>query len=255
MGRTERISARRVISGVAGLLATLVLAGGLPGIASAASFDPTVGFDVTTLPGVDLVINPVDDPLLDANDVLGMGTGAVEFEGSTDVCILIGASTDCTDTVAVTQPAPVSFLVTVTITAINSPMIGDEFTLVLRDLSLGAGYDRSFVTVDGDYNAIPGLDPTGVPAFAFDETNGINGFDPFIVIQDNVAQDDIRYYLGWTVSVGDSVTFRYDLEQGEILGSTPSMVWSAIPVIPEPGTALLFGLGLAGLAASGRRNR
>jgi len=54
--------------------------------------------------------------------------------------------------------------------------------------------------------------------------------------------------------MGDSVTFKFDLEAGTVLNFVPGFTVNAIPeVVPEPGTALLMGLGLAALARTARR--
>ncbi len=233
------------------MFCSLAIAAALPTATLAASFGADVGFDPTTLGGIDLAIGS-DVELVDANDLMGSGTTDVQIDGSFDLCILVGASTTCDSSAFVGDSAPVTFLVTLTVAAINNPDISGPFTLILRDLNPSPGYPRSAITVDTDYAAIPNFDPNG---FDFDASHGINGFDPFIVIQDSVADDDIRYYLGWTVMLGDSVTFRFDLEEGTIRSDLPFFEFSAIPVtVPEPGTALLMGLGLAGLCTAGRRD-
>jgi PEP-CTERM motif len=229
----------------------------LPIGAFAASFDPVVAFDPTTLPAVDLLIDE-SVPFLEANDSSAPGATDVQLDGSTDVCILIGASTTCQSSVNVGQSGPVSFLVTLTVAAINTPLITGPFTLLLSDLNPVPGYSRSDVTVDLNPDAIPGLDTSAVsPGFIWDPNNGVNGFDPFLVVQDDAfaAMGDVRYYIGWTVGLGDTVTFKYDLaDSASVLSFTPGLIAHAVPVIvPEPGTALLLGLGLAGLCISQRR--
>jgi hypothetical protein len=249
--RTRRLSTigTAVVTVVAWWLA-------LPGMASAASFLSDVAFDPATLGPVDVVIDSTVD-LFDANDLNAPGNTDVQIDGSLDLCILVGASTTCasansTDDASpfIGDIGPITFLVTLTVAKINNPAITGPFTLVMRDLIGGLGYTRDAVTVDNTYAEITGLDPNG---FDFDETNGINGFDPFLVVQDNVEPGDIRYYLGWEVNEGDSVTFRFDLKAGQTVQEFfPGFTYSAIPV-PEPGTALLMGLGLVGLTLAGRR--
>lgn len=264
MKRLDLKRTRRISSMAAVLVGAVLVAIGAPMLAGAASFDETIrpdgtqrGFDPMTLSAPDLVIDGRAG-ILPARDELGIGGSDALFTGSTNVCILIGASETClSDPLEPLdmQPAPVTFLVTLQITSVSAALGSDPFTLLLRNLDGTAGYDRSYVTVDTNYDEIPGLVIPPSTGFIFDPGNGMNGFDPAIVVQNNIDVGDIRYYLGWTVSLGDSVTFRYDLEQGEIMGFTPSFVWSATPfVVPEPGTALLIGLGLGGLSVAGRRS-
>ena len=52
------------------------------------------------------------------------------------------------------------------------------------------------------------------------------------------------------IAIGDDVT----VDGVSVIGSLTFVESVAITVIPEPSTALLMGLGLAGLAAAGRRN-
>jgi hypothetical protein len=68
------------------------------------------------------------------------------------------------------------------------------------------------------------------------------------------SEGTFYYYLGFVLSEGESVTFRYDVtEQAD--GGTPVFFTKATydyQLVPESGTALLMGLGLAGLALCGR---
>lgn len=249
MKRLNSVRTRRVSSLAAVLFGSIALLAALPGGAIAASFAPNFGFDPATLDPVDLMLDS-STVLLDANDLSAPGNTDEQIDGSLDLCILIGSSTTCDSSIFVGELAPVSFIVTLTVAKINNPAVASlPFTLILRDLNPAPGYPRTAVTVDDSYAAIPNFDPNG---FDFDPNNGINGFDPFTVIEHEVAPGDIRYYLGWTVILGDSVTFKFDLEDGSIQNNLPGFLFSATAV-PEPGTALLIGLGLVGLSVAGRR--
>ena len=56
------------------------------------------------------------------------------------------------------------------------------------------------------------------------------------------------------VGANDTITFDIGLTDGDaIAGASVINFNSAVINVPEPGTALLMGLGLAGLAGAGRR--
>jgi hypothetical protein len=240
---------------VATLVSVVLLSVLAPTGALAASFAPTIGFDPNTLPDPALVIG-ASDAWLSAGDPSLPQALDVEISGSTNVCILIGSSTTCDAGVDQGTAGPISFLVSLTVTAVNTSLITGPFTLLLSDLSAVQGYARSDVTIDLAPDAIPGLDTSATPGFIWDPNTGVNGFSPFYVVEDeiNAATTGLQYYIGWMVSVGDTVTYKFDLADGAVIRQDiPGLTANAITVIPEPGTALLIGVGLAGLGLSRRR--
>ena len=211
-----------------------------PSAASPALFDPSFGFQSAGLEGLPSFTIDGSDAFLMAGEA-GAGNFAVDITGSTGICLFTASSPVCqSDTTGVT--GPYSVFVTFQVSAINNPLIpaADPFSLVLSGL-VGNAYDESEVSIE--------LDPT-VPLGL--NVSGIAGFNliPFErVIDETFAPGTIYNYLGWTVQVGDSVSFRYDVNSSPKGGTTPQLTMNAVnSVIPEPGTALLMGIGLAGLA-------
>ena len=93
--------------------------------------------------------------------------------------------------------------------------------------------------------AVPaGLNTSAVPDFVW---NG--GFTAFVHVRDLYAAPASIYdYIGWTVEDGATLTFRYDVLTSLKGNAYPKFTANAVPVVvPEPGAALLLGLGLAGL--------
>jgi hypothetical protein len=84
------------------------------------------------------------------------------------------------------------------------------------------------------------LDPS-IPGFSFDE---------FLHL--TLTVEAVTYhYLGFHFdSIGDSATFQYDVSSQRLLG-TPALTTNAL--VPEPGTGVLFGIGLIGLGLRKRR--
>ena len=77
-------------------------------------------------------------------------------------------------------------------------------------------------------------------------------------------EDGQLYGIGYDTGPGDIVTF---IRGGEAQPSPPwtiledtfttpdDRIYASFEVVPEPGTALLMGLGFAGLGIAGRRQR
>ena len=72
-----------------------------------------------------------------------------------------------------------------------------------------------------------------------------NGVGPFAGVEVITAWDSGQISADWTKNT--TSTFAYNADT--------STAWAVITPVPEPGTALLMGLGLAGLGAAGRSRR
>ena len=240
-------------------MAALVLAV-VPAAAVPANFDSTgVGFIPTTellaLPSatIDATV-----PLLTAGDSGGSGSFEVDFTGSSpgDVCILADSRPGVCQADLSAVSTAYSAIVTLEISALNTTEISGPFTLVLTMLTLNNSENNDVYTADEvsialDPTSPMPLDTTAVPGFNFD-----GSFDSMVRIEDEACSNAgvNCSYLGWSVSgVGDTATFRFDMSMAPNGRDTPKLLFNAVPiVVPEPGTALLMALGLAGLSFAGR---
>jgi hypothetical protein len=207
------------------------------------------GFDSAGLAGLPTVSIDESVPFLAAGTPGSAPNLDVELVGSTDICVLTPGSPVC----GAANPAPTgpfSVLVSFTVNVLNDELEG-PFTLMLTSLVETLGYSPAEVAIELDPSVPVGLDPSAVPAFVFD-----GSFDSFVRVSDPYDPPATVYdYVGWTVQQGSRVLFRYDVTQFH--GSSyPQFTANAGPIaVPEPGVALLFGLGLAGLAWRGGRGR
>jgi hypothetical protein len=183
-----------------------------------------------------------------------LGDVDVVLGGSTMACALEAGSSTCKATPdGFTGDYSVIMALEITV---NAPeLLGHEFTLILRGMDVTNGYDSSDVFIDLAPTVPSDFDPSSVPGFVdlWDDS-----FDAFVRIEDDYPADcadvgGICNYIGWTVKDGDVVTFRYEVSS--FSGDTrppPTLFYNAFNVVvPEPGTALLMGLGLAGLSCVG----
>ena len=246
------VHVRGMLCGAMIVAAILLLAVG-PASATPASFTSSGwGFEPTSLVGLPTGSIGEEDPFLLAG---APGTDPnldVVLSGSTDLCVLAAGSSVCQLTPSGLTGA-YSALVTLQVSVLNTAMLPGPFTLLLTGLG-NTDYDPSEVSVELDPMVDPSLDTSAVPNFVYG-----GAFTPFVHIRDLAAAQshEIIYdYIGWTVEDGDSVTFRYDVSVGPNGRQAPVFTLNATPIIvpvPEPGTALLMGLGLAGLSFSGAR--
>lgn len=245
--------------GVAGMLiAAAVLLATAPVTAIQASFDSTgIGFDPSDLAALPTAtIGMTTEIFYAADPVKAAELGIVldvALTGTATACVLTAGSSVCQSDL--TQfLGDYSAIFTIDIDVLNVQDLPGEFTLVLFGMQLtdettGAViYDASEVLVD--------LDPADLYAADIEGLGFDRIFDPFVRVQDSLCSNagGICNYIGWTVEDGDSVSFRYDSisTQGR---NAPVLLFAAIPiVVPEPGSALLMGLGLIGLALGGSRS-
>ncbi len=236
------------------LMAGLFLLAVAPASATPANFASSgYGFDAVGLEG--LPVGTIDDnvPFLLAGAPNPALPIAVELLGSQDICILVGSSNACqVDAAGVT--GNFSALVSLEVNVIDPTLTG-PFTLFLNSLTADPAYDLANVTIELDGFAPMGLDTSAVPVFA---SRYDGAFDPFVHVEYRTTDGltVLANYVGWTVEDGDIVTFRYDVVGGSIEGFAPQLSANAAPVVvPEPGAALLMGLGLGGLALAGGRRQ
>lgn len=230
---------------LAGCVIGLVLAAS-PAAATPATLNSVFGFNEAGLEGLESGVLTVEDEFLMAGEsVPGLD---VVLSGSTDLCIFTASNPVCQSTTSGITGA-YSAYVTVTVDSTPNPAIDGPFTLFLS--GRGPSYSESEVQVELDPTVEPGLD-----------TSGIAGFNliPFAHIIDETFGTPAAYhYIGWQVQVGDTFSFRYDVSTAPNGRPGPQLTANAIArpivprVIPEPGTALLMGLGLAGLSVAQRR--
>jgi hypothetical protein len=84
------------------------------------------------------------------------------------------------------------------------------------------------------------------PSYALQ--TGANGTGPDAI--------QILFVVAEGLAIGDFVTFEMGMTNGDSISGPSSTTFSStvIQVIPQPGTALLLGLGLIGLSAKQRAN-
>jgi len=239
--------ARAALAGVALFL------GVSPAAAVPALLDPVFGFNEAGLAGLtnQRTISR-DDPFLDVGDVSSpIGPFPVNVAGSNpdlfEVCVLAGAESTCRpNSEGLSGPYSVIMSVQVSSVAID---LDTPFLLVLTGLAGDeAVYQPGDLYVELNPTAPAGLDTTLVPNFRFDGT-----FDPFLhVIDLDGTGIERRYdYIGWEIpndgSAFDVLSFRYEVTN-PVAGRIPFIGANAVAIVPEPGSALLMGLGLLGLA-------
>jgi hypothetical protein len=216
------------------LLVAIVLGGLSATKASAVSVfyldapdDLKVGFDPTTpdFPtDVDGIL-PLGGPYVPADN---QGIAPVQY--SLEHCFLVVGGTGCQGTIF--EGDAYSDVVTLTLESVEGGMPSDGIVLFLSGMASFPAYEVDDVAVE--------LDPTN-PDFTFDD---------FLHLTLTVSESTFHYFGFELDTIGESVTFQYDVAE-QLLAGTPVFTTNAL--VPEPSTALLVGIGLLGLAFRQRR--
>jgi hypothetical protein len=197
----------------------------------------------------DLPVGPITDPVADFLKAGAPGTDpnlVVELIGSQDICVLPAGGNVCQENVG-GLTGPFLAIVTVEVNVLDTSVLDGSFTLFLNSL-VPNGYG-GMVSIVLDPVAPPGLVTSGVGDFVFDGT-----FDPFVHLEFTAGNTVLADYIGWTVQDGDLITFLYAVDVAPVGGFAPQFSANATTqIVPEPNTALLMGLGLAGLVVGCRR--
>lgn len=241
IGRVGRVGIALAIAGL--------LVGASQAMAAQARFAAGFGLDPAGLGGLPVATIDASTPFLTAGEVGSAPNLDIELSGSTALCVLSSSGNACR---AANPPLSGALSVLVSFTVhVNDPSIQGPFTLLLSSLVGGLGYAPADVAIELSPTAPASLDTSAVPGFVWS-----GAFDAFVRVRDQSASPTVYDYIGWTVQEGSRVTFRYELPSGLKGGAYPAFTANAVPlVVPEPGAALLLGLGLAGLAAAGHRAR
>lgn len=241
-------SGRALLIGAAFLAATVFLAAA-PSAATPATISPVFGFNSAGLEGLPTGTMNGQDGFLAAGEVGFPGALDIELMGTgSGLCVFTASSNACQGNTAGITGAWSAY-VTFSVSAVNPAEIDGPFTLFLSGLDPAGAYSASEVTVELDPTLEPGLDVSGIPGF------DLRSFGR--VIDETDAPVAIYDYIGWQAQVGDTITFRYDVSTAPGSRGTPGFLANGISrvilPIPEPGTSLLMGLGLVGLALAQRR--
>jgi hypothetical protein len=173
------------------------------------------------------------------------------------------------DEATVNLAAGQAILITLDVSNLNGDFVTDLFSTIIIEGSqlnyLGGNYDAPTILVGGPVFMQTNLGAIGSPSEKVNSPNA-NGTSGPVWIQstayastgtdgtgpnNNIAS---LFFLVTGASGTDQILFDLTTTTGDVISGSPTLSGAVINPIPEPGTALLMGLGLAGLAAAGRRN-
>jgi hypothetical protein len=119
----------------------------------------------------------------------------------------------------------------------------------LGDFVLSSVGDIQFAGIQSDQTGFDHLLPGVISSVELNPTNG----QPFAIVDPNTTS--VSGVQGNIVFAQGSITafLRYDGQLSDIDNVTPLFSTNGVAIIPEPSTALLLGMGLAGLGAVRRR--
>ena len=235
-----------LMQSMAALFATGLFMTAAPALATPANFAPLYGFESAGLEGLPS-FNFDSTSFLGAGEAGGLPVD-VELRGSSDVCILFGDSTCREDTAGIT--GAYSVIVSIEVSDTNTELIGGaDFTLFLSGVVTG-DYTPAEVQIELNPVVLAGLDMSAVPGFEFD-----GSFDTYSHLVYTSGSGSTYDYIGWNTRLGDRISFQYNVLAAPEERGTPQLMANATAVVPEPGAALLMGLGLAGLASVNRGSK